>query len=430
MVFRFDRQIFFERFRRFEGPLSDKEVSGLNFLLDAVEMDRKVTRLEWFAYMLATTKHETAHTYQPIHEYGGRSYFIRRYGSQTAVGRQLGNDTPDEGAIYAGRGDVQLTGESNYERSEAALRREYPELIADFEARTGRHFDLTVGDQPGDHRDPDNAMDPAIAYAIMSFGMRTGLFTGKKLADYTYTNGFDAMQARRIINRMDKADVIASYYKSLLQILRASLIDDDAAMLSGSEIDKLTAFEEHNIGGQSDRPESDVSSLTAADSGAGAAEDEPQPDAALADPGNVETEFKQKETFETPTGERTVEQSTTSPAGDAPGVAPTSWLNLEDWKPFTARWLKRAWTAVGTVTIPGGSALGLAALNDPPNWFIYVAIAVVLIVIVLGIGVIVSAVLLAIWYFNRKEIAAGKTEAARSLIDPNLTNLGVIIEKK
>ena len=110
----------------------------------------------------------------------GKAYFIRRYGSQTKVGKRLGNDTPEEGADYAGRGDVQITGETNYEKAEAALREFYPEIVAEFERRTGKRFDLTVGDQPDDKRDPDNAMDPAIAYAIMSFGMRTGMFTDRK----------------------------------------------------------------------------------------------------------------------------------------------------------------------------------------------------------------------------------------------------------
>lgn len=221
---RFDRKIFFDQTREWLGPLSRQQVNGLNFLLDGIENDPHVTRIEWAAYMLATTKHETAHTFQPIHEYGSRNYFIKRYGSQTKVGKMLGNDTPEEGAIYSGEGDVQLTGESNFEKAEDALREEYPELIADFEKRTGRKFDLTVGDQPDDIDDPKNAGDPAIAYAIMSHGMRTGMFTGKSLKTYTTSKGFEPVKARQIINRLDKAQLIAGYYKHFLDILKASLI--------------------------------------------------------------------------------------------------------------------------------------------------------------------------------------------------------------
>jgi hypothetical protein len=229
----FDRKKFFDGLRAWEGPLSSQQVAGLNFILDAAEQDRYVTRIEWLAYMLATTKHETADTYQPIHEYGGRSYFIRRYGSQTAVGRRLGNDTPEEGALYAGQGLVQLTGETNYEKAEAALRREYPEIVRDFEQRTGRRFDLTVGDQPNDINDPKNAQDPVIAYAIMSYGMRTGMFTSRSLAHYTSANDFDELSARRIINGTDKAELIAGYFRRFLKILRNALISSEFTGMSG-----------------------------------------------------------------------------------------------------------------------------------------------------------------------------------------------------
>jgi hypothetical protein len=177
--------------------------------------------------MLATVWHETAETCQPIHEYGSRNYFIRRYGSQTKVGRRLGNDTPEEGALYAGRGDTQLTGEDNYEKSEIAVRRQYPALVADFERRTGKRFDLTVGDQPNDKNDPDNAQDPVIAYAIMSYGMRTGLFTNRKLSDYFNSKTEDPLNARRIINGTDRAESIKNLYWRFKRILVNALAEND-----------------------------------------------------------------------------------------------------------------------------------------------------------------------------------------------------------
>jgi len=242
---RFNRVKFYEGMRQFERGLTQGQVNGINYILDSMEKDPFLKKVEHAAYMFATIKPETAHTYQPIHEYGGHKYFVKRYGSQTKVGKRLGNDTPEEGATYAGRGNVQLTGESNYEKAEEALRKYYPEIVAEFEARTGKKFDLTVGDQLNDAGDADIASDPAIAYAIMSFGMRTGMFTGRKLSDFDFNDPKDVRNARKIINGLDHADMIRGYYNRFLPILKQSLIlgastttADTTATDSNSPIDE------------------------------------------------------------------------------------------------------------------------------------------------------------------------------------------------
>ena len=233
-MLRFNREKFYAGYRTQFGkitPLTQQRVDGINSILDSMEKDPFLVLVEHAAYMFATVKPETAHTFQPIHEYGSHKYFVNRYGGQTKLGKRLGNDTPEEGALYAGVGNVQLTGEDNFERAEAALRREYPAIVAEFEKRTGKKFDLTVGDQPGDRLDPQNAGDPAIAYAIMSYGMRTGMFTGRKLSDYNKVAGFDAYNARDIINGDKKKHgrMIEGYYKQFLTILKAALIRSNSA---------------------------------------------------------------------------------------------------------------------------------------------------------------------------------------------------------
>lgn len=224
---RFDREKFFDAYRAEFGRLSQQQTDGLSDLLRFIEADPYITNVNQAAFLLGTTKHETAHTFKPIHEYGSKKYFIQRYGGQTRKGKELGNDTAEEGYYYAGKGYPQTTGESNYERAEAAIRREYPEVVADFERRTGRTFDLTVGDQPNDANDPQNMLDPAIAYVTMSYGSRTGMFTGYKLSQFVTATKKDYTGSRKVINGRDKAALIAGYCVKFEKILRASLEKDD-----------------------------------------------------------------------------------------------------------------------------------------------------------------------------------------------------------
>lgn len=201
------------------GPLKQDQREGLAYLLESIERDPHMTDPRHVAYMLATIRHETAGTWRPIHEYGNRAYFIGRYGSQTRVGKELGNKTPEDGALYAGRGFAQVTGKANYQMIEAAIRREYPEVVARFEQKTGRAFDLTVGDQPNDEKDPDNMKDAEIAYCAMSYGMRKGAFTGVGFSRYINDKGCDFFNARKIINRLDCASSIAAAADKILKIL-------------------------------------------------------------------------------------------------------------------------------------------------------------------------------------------------------------------
>lgn len=143
------------------------------------------------AYGLATAWHETAHTMQPIKERGGPEYLRRNYdvtGRRPDTARKMGNTTPGDGVRYAGRGFVQLTWKHNYKVAGDKLG---IDLIAD----------------------PDKAMVPIVAGAIMAWGMKEGWFTGKKLSDYLPRVGMATygqfVNARRIINGTDRAADIA-----------------------------------------------------------------------------------------------------------------------------------------------------------------------------------------------------------------------------
>ena len=69
---------------------------------------------------------------------------------------------------------------------------------------------------------PERALDPPISYDIMSFGMRNGSFTGVGLETYINGSQCDYVNARRIVNGVDRADLIAGYAKTLESLLRES----------------------------------------------------------------------------------------------------------------------------------------------------------------------------------------------------------------
>lgn len=198
-----DPPAFFARARGKDllGPLDQGEVDGCNAILDAC--GAAVWPIGDVAYALGTSFHETAGTMQPIKEIGSTAYFTRMYdirGARPAKARELGNLTPGDGARYCGRGYVQLTGKTNY-------------------AKAGRLLNVDlVGN-------PDLAMRPHIAAAIMVLGMRQGWFTGRDLDDDIPRDGPATLQqfirSRDIINGTDKADKIAREAMAFQEALQA-----------------------------------------------------------------------------------------------------------------------------------------------------------------------------------------------------------------
>jgi putative chitinase len=198
---KFNHTTFFNGYREIYGKLNQTQVSGLDNLLGYIEVDNDVADVRWAAYMLATVKHECADTFQPITERGAKSYFDK-YEPGTSIGKNLGNTVKGDGYLYRGRGYVQLTGRANYQKMSANL------------GLTGED-DLIVR--------PDNALHPDVAYRIMSYGMRNGSFTGKKLSDYINASKCDYTNSRRIINALDKAAKIKDYAINFESVLNNSV---------------------------------------------------------------------------------------------------------------------------------------------------------------------------------------------------------------
>nr|WP_204517946.1 hypothetical protein [Parerythrobacter lutipelagi] len=167
--------------------MSRKEVDGCNAVLAAMEN----LPLAYCAYGLATAYHETNATMLPVRE----AYWL----SEAWRKKNL-RYWP-----WYGRGYVQLTWETNYER-------------ADEELELGGS--LT--------KNPDLALEPDIAARIMRCGMIEGWFAGDRHGRHDFArhlpeNGpateLQFKGARRIINGTDKNLLIARHALQFQQAL-------------------------------------------------------------------------------------------------------------------------------------------------------------------------------------------------------------------
>lgn len=215
-----NRKKFYDNIRSslFAGKLSATQVSGIDTILNEWEA-RKLTDLRWLSYILATIHHEVGQSYQPIEEnlnysaaglqktwpskftpakaaeYAKKPEKIANYVYANRIGN--GNEASGDGWKFRGRGYVQVTGRANYQWSK----------------------ELTGTDLISS---PDLIKDPAIAVKVTFEGMLKGKFTGKKLSDYFNGTTEDWVNARKIINALDKAALIAGYGKKFYEALKSA----------------------------------------------------------------------------------------------------------------------------------------------------------------------------------------------------------------
>ncbi len=169
---------FFAAIRPLFGSLTTAQVEGIQAKLAAFAAAG--SPIAFVAYGLATSFHETARKMQPVPEIGrGR-------------GKPYGKPGKHGGQIAYGRGDVQLTWDYNYEKADDEL---------------GLKGALTSN--------YDRAMETEISASIMVLGMTEGWFTGKSFASYLPAKGVATPKqftsARRIINGVDRAGLVAGY---------------------------------------------------------------------------------------------------------------------------------------------------------------------------------------------------------------------------
>ena len=186
---------FFGYLRRADVPqfgttLSVRQVGGMMALLDAA----KGLPLHHVANILAQVYRETGggmypikETVMPHHKNKNPSDFevIRRLDRAFASGKLTWVRTPYWRDGWFGRGQIQITHRANYAK-----------------------FGIS---------NPEDALKPHISAHIAVVGMRDGMFTGRKLADYAFPDALDAPTARnprRIVNGPDGSDAeVAGHHR-------------------------------------------------------------------------------------------------------------------------------------------------------------------------------------------------------------------------
>jgi hypothetical protein len=195
-----NREAFYNAIRpAFGGRLSQPQVDGMDALLH----EGRNLPLHHMAHVLAHVRRETGGYMAPIKETvmprhkdknPSDAEVIRRLDVAFAKRQLSGVKAPYWREGWFGRGQIQITHEKNY-----------------------RKFGLSH---------PDQALSPLISARIAVRGMVEGMFTGRKLSDYSFPDALDAPpdhNPRRIVNGKDGSDKeVAGHHRQFAAALQAA----------------------------------------------------------------------------------------------------------------------------------------------------------------------------------------------------------------
>lgn len=226
-----DRGKFFAAVRSdpFGGRLTQVQVEGCEAILDACDR-AGVTDPRHQANILAQCHHETGGQMEPVKEtvfawskdrHPSDAEVIRRLDAAFAKGQLTWVKKPYWRDGWFGRGLIQITFRDNYDRLGKAI-----------------GVDLVSS--------RDRALELRTSADIAVVGMRDGLFTGKKLADYFSATRDDPAAARAIVNG-DTPKVgpeIAKLHKAFLAAIKGASADPVAAWRAAApaSIDAIRAW--------------------------------------------------------------------------------------------------------------------------------------------------------------------------------------------
>lgn len=180
--------------------LSQEQSGNIAIIYDAI-LKHGIKRKRHISYIMATIFHEAAR----LDDIAGKKVYRRilcveeigcgkgkRYGKKI---KYNGTAYTLPNQLYYGRGFVQLTWYELYQTFSKVLK-----------------IDLL--------NNPELALDPIISADISVIGMMKGLFTGVGLERYINDAKTDIINARRIINLLDCAEIIKGYYDVIYEEIK------------------------------------------------------------------------------------------------------------------------------------------------------------------------------------------------------------------
>jgi len=207
-MYTINKEHFINNYHRLFGrKLTAAQKQNIFIIIEAFENDERMKSLRWLAYILATSKHESNDTFAPVAE----GYWIKPESKRvSALYEYYRKNNPaalktifpngKNGTAYYGRGRVvQLTHNFNY-----------------------RLASLKIYKDERLFSDPDMIIrDAACDLGVTFRGMLEGWFTGCRLEQFfpLGSNKANWRSARKIINGLDKADLIAGYAMKFYDLL-------------------------------------------------------------------------------------------------------------------------------------------------------------------------------------------------------------------
>lgn len=201
------KDVYRERFEAaFEKELTPSRAEGMETILTyASQSCFGAQKDQLIAYILATAYWESGLTMQPVREGLKESdedacaYVTKLY--EDGVISTNYSAREENGCAYYGRGYVQLTWARNYKAMGAHL----------------------IGDESYFYDDPDKVMVPKTAAVILIRGMLDGIFAEAsepcRLEDFINQDGIDYINARRTVNRLNRAETIAEFARKFEYML-------------------------------------------------------------------------------------------------------------------------------------------------------------------------------------------------------------------